>query len=505
MIFRVTGRFPHISSSQVDTAFLTIDNWNDYSYYTLYGIIYVDSHGNRHDLGSVRIAYYGQQTGIAERKFEVGEEFSELNSEFFSLGAGTDYYESLNKLDPETRETILVGLRDMAFSPEIFEEAEHEEIATISLMRGIDKGTVTGQYYRMAHGGAKLTKFQFWFESPKITAESPEMRLAFKVTPESNPPTNIHVLIGRNGVGKTHMINHMVASLYGTQFEDARGVYFQEDKEKFVNVVYVSFSAFDTSVPLFDTISEYTRIQFRYIGLKLADNSGLGFRIKNTQELADEFVGSFINCMETFKSESLRMALHALESDPNFKQANISQLFDFRKKRIISAGTELFNKLSSGHKIILLSITRLVETVQEKSLVFIDEPEAHLHPPLLSAFIRSLSELLVNVNGVAIIATHSPVILQEVPRTCVYKLRRFGANAFAERPDVESFGENVGVLTREVFGLEVTDSGFYQLLKKAVTKLDGYEDLLEHFGDNLGMEARSIARVLFNNKNKETR
>lgn len=48
--------------------------------------------------------------------------------------------------------------------------------------------------------------------------------------------------------------------------------------------------------------------------------------------------------------------------------------------------------------------------------MLIDEPEGHLHPPLLSAFVRALSELLVNRNGVAIIATHSPVVLQEVPR-----------------------------------------------------------------------------------------
>ena len=31
--------------------------------------------------------------------------------------------------------------------------------------------------------------------------------------PESQPPTNIHVLIGRNGVGKTHLLNHMTRAL----------------------------------------------------------------------------------------------------------------------------------------------------------------------------------------------------------------------------------------------------------------------------------------------------
>ena len=30
---------------------------------------------------------------------------------------------------------------------------------------------------------------------------------------------------------------------------------------------------------------------------------------------------------------------------------------------------------------------------------------------------------------------------------------------------METYGENVGVLTREVFGLEVTKSGFYDLFR----------------------------------------
>ncbi|PJN92440.1 hypothetical protein CNY89_29680, partial [Amaricoccus sp. HAR-UPW-R2A-40] len=74
-------------------------------------------------------------------------------------------------------------------------------------------------------------------------------------------------------------------------------------------------------------------------------------------------------------------------------------------------------KMSSGHAIIILTLTQLVAQVQEKSLVLMDEPESHLHPPLLSAFIRSLSRLLHRQNGVAIIATHSPVVLQEIPRS----------------------------------------------------------------------------------------
>lgn len=198
----------------------------------------------------------------------------------------------------------------------------------------------------------------------------------------------------------------------------------------------------------------------------------------------------------------MEKALEMLEADPNFKEAEIASIADIENEdEFESTSSNVFSKLSSGHKIVLLTITRLVETIEERSLVLIDEPEAHLHPPLLSAFIRVLSELLIDINGVAIIATHSPVILQEVPKSCVWKLRRTGIEAIAERPETESFGENVGALTREVFGLEVTNSGFYKLLKDVVKNEKNYNAVLNYFNGQLGMEARSIVMALIADEN----
>ena len=149
----------------------------------------------------------------------------------------------------------------------------------------------------------------------------------------------------------------------------------------------------------------------------------------------------------------------------------------------------------------LLTITRLVDLVDESTLVLLEEPEVHLHPPLLSAFIRALADLLIKRNGVAILATHSPVVLQEVPKSCVTVLRRIGDVVIAEEPSTETFGENVGVLTREVFDLEVTTAGFHQLLREAVEieRLD-YEGVVARFEGQLGAEARAIARALISER-----
>ena len=163
----------------------------------------------------------------------------------------------------------------------------------------------------------------------------------------------------------------------------------------------------------------------------------------------------------------------------------------------------VFREMSSGHKIVLLSLAGLVNRVTEKTLVLIDEPETHLHPPLLSAYIRAVSNLLIELNGVAVVATHSPVVLQEVPQSSVWKLSRQG-NAFRiDRPNIETFGENVGTLTREVFGLEVTHSGFFQMLSELAEKYDSYEKVLEVLGNQLGAEGRAMVRILFAEKSSQ--
>ena len=74
-----------------------------------------------------------------------------------------------------------------------------------------------------------------------------------------------------------------------------------------------------------------------------------------------------------------------LQADPIFSDADVATLArsGLSEDEVNTEARKLFRKLSSGHKIVLLTITRLVETVEEKTLVLLDEPEAHLHPPLL--------------------------------------------------------------------------------------------------------------------------
>jgi hypothetical protein len=74
-------------------------------------------------------------------------------------------------------------------------------------------------------------------------------------------------------------------------------------------------------------------------------------------------------------------------------------------------------------------------------------------------------------------------------------LDRVGFELSARRPALETFGENVGTLTNEVFGLEVTATGFHSMLTQAAYASSDYESALETFSGRVGAEGRAILRA----------
>ena len=500
MQFHVLDSLPN--NLTTNTAYLINDNWDDwFEFETLYKLFYDDINNQRHTIGYVKIGQFNMSK--EQRRATLPDTFQNLNENFFSLGQDESYYKTLKNLDDEIGISILQSLNDIAYDLELFEKALKEKVTKVSLLRDVPINTVKDQFKRLAHGGEELTSYHFTFTSPKAKNSDMLLKLTFNVEPKTNPPTNVHVIIGRNGVGKTHLINNILNSLLSSEKTTRYGIFDATKSTLFANIVSVSFSAFDESEPQKEQKDKTKGMQYSYIGLKRMKKKDEKDSIpKSPLMLTNEFIKSLKNCKFGTKKERWLNAIHLLESDPMFLEANISNLIDYPEEEFEQQVRNLFKKLSSGHKIVLLTITRLVETVQEKTLVLLDEPESHLHPPLLSAFIRSLSELLILRNGVAIIATHSPVILQEVPKSCVWILNRSGISAKAERPERETFGENVGTLTHEVFGLEVTKSGFYNLIDKAVRENDSYDEVKEDFNNQLGSEAKAISRTLINLKNE---
>jgi ABC-type multidrug transport system ATPase subunit len=492
--FSVLPKGSWIPSGAKHEGFLIKDNWDDwFKYETTFKLVIVDEAGERTDIGYVKIGQFGMVEG--QRSPNLPDKFEILDEAFFSLGAEDSYYEKLGKLNPTLRSTIFIALKDVVTDRELWEKAKHEPVTQGSLLRGASVSSVEGQFRRLAQGGVRLTPFDFRYALPPYDGKSPPPPpLTFNVVPESTPPTNVHVLIGRNGVGKTHTLNLMTKAILGMPDSGTFSGAVGEVLLPFANLISVSFSAFDSFDPISQENVLIERIKYAYVGLKRsqAEPQNMNWP-KSPEELTKEFKDCFIECQKGDRATRWRRAVETLESDPLMKEAEMTS---FTKADIDKVGTT-FAGLSAGHKIVLLTLCHLVEKVEEKTMVLLDEPESHLHPPLLSAFIRALSDLLIDRNGVAIIATHSPVVLQEVPRRCIWKFRRNGSVVNVDRPAIETCGENVGTLTREVFVLRVEEPGFHKLLDEAAKQEETFESAVRHFNNELGSEAIAMLRAMF--------
>lgn len=187
------------------------------------------------------------------------------------------------------------------------------------------------------------------------------------------------------------------------------------------------------------------------------------------------------------------------EADSKFESEQKKHL------HIVNGIQQSISSLSSGHAIVLMTISKLISKVEEKTLVLVDEPESHLHPPLLCAFLRALSDLLQSQNGVAILATHSPVVLQEVPKECVFIMERRRDFSVYRKPEIETFGQNVGLLTSQVFGLDVRETSYHRMLEDLVNKGYSFEGVIQKLGDNIGLDGRILVNSLIAANGKKIR
>jgi len=188
-------------------------------------------------------------------------------------------------LDHDLARELLSALRDVVADPELYSRALDEDVMGVSLLRSVRTRSIEGQFRRVLAGGAVLTEYSFRYEGPVPLEEGADrITLEFEVTPDSTPPTNIHVLIGRNGVGKTYLLNGMTRALVRPdESPDDNGVFtstgniFAEPRENpFANILSISFSAFDD----FELVPERRNVSrgARY------SNVGLRKRVKNRND-----------------------------------------------------------------------------------------------------------------------------------------------------------------------------------------------------------------------------
>ena len=111
----------------------------------------------------------------------------------------------------------------------------------------------------------------------------------------------------------------------------------------------------------------------------------------------------------------------------------------------------------------------------------------------MAALLSSVQVALEINDSFAVISTHSPVVVQELPSRNVLLLRRAGNAARVEEPELETFGEHIGLLTSRVFNLDNSASDFRGVLMAlaASRSLEEVEDL---FPSGLSSQGRVIVQ-----------
>lgn len=516
------------------------DNWDDFGFKTSYDAYYIEVGKSRVFLGSVKLG----NTELGNEFYDISEfikhdskinhrDISFNNSNYFSLGQSVVYYKKIMQYLGDYATDYFLMVNDIAYNQELLEKLNSGNIPCFytSLLRNIYLYTIT-QFSRIINGESELTTYQFIIKNA-------ESKMSLTVEPEKLPPSNIHVLIGSNGMGKTWLLYNILSSLireqmkfekYEINYDDfiipsekyIKNEGFEIIDEKgngFAGIIGVSFSVFDdalyvnTSVNLNgnqtvdsenDELKLYRKLNriYKYIGVLDKDNERGIKKIKSVDDFAKEFRSSLKSIK--IDSEKRKLLLNVgkeLNGDGVFYK---NDFFMMLKKYLCGDIHELydiieeFKKLSSGHMIIILTLTLLTDYIQEKTVLLIDEPETHLHPPLLSAYIRALSFLLKKRNAVAIIATHSPIVLQEVPKSCVKRIQRNENGIKFVDIKRETFAENIETLTQEVFGLETVKTGFYKLIQDELE--NSFDGTIEKFGGSVGFLGRVLIQSLIKSK-----
>jgi|SRR5471030_158170 len=527
----------------IDAKFaLQIDDWDDYSFRTTYHLHY--KHGKSSTdvtfIGTVKILKLGQT--IKDYSL-VTEPFETLEPEYVSVGTSLDYYQRLNQIPENDRVEIMDALQDAVAHPELIDKFRHEPGWTKSVFRDdtewakfLDAASVIydGNFSALPDVAEQFTfypadsedEIQFNFSSPRPEFYEGPFRKVGTKRHKTLLPDRIVVLVGRNGSGKSTLLSRLAHVAFASpqarnSEEISRLGKLMPNSIGFMRVITISYSAFDSFiVPGIDSrnISQTTddiesgRGRFVFCGLrdivaevkadlklsekskakKLTSERRSSTRLKSLDTLAAEFGRLIEDIRSADLMDLFEAALEPLLNEPSF--SNLNNQLETLLKADSKDAAFVFLEWSTGHKIALHVIASLVRNTKSQSLVLFDEPETHLHPPLMAALMQSVRIVLTDLNAFCVIATHSPVLLQETLAEHVRYVRRIGDTLHIENPKLETFGENVGVLTYSSFGLTASSTDYHEALDLLIKGCDSMDKVNEFFP--LGLSGQATAYVL---------
>jgi ABC-type lipoprotein export system ATPase subunit len=486
VVLNSDGRADRASSHQSPTEFpsfvLVLNNgWNDYGMNTEFNLFYYLDANNYEYIGEVKII--NLETNIIE---VIDEKFTILNENYCSLGQEFNYYNNLKSKLGKNFESILWALKDAAFYPEIQDKFEQESAFINSLIRydGPEQLLREAKYKIYDYDLSNLYSFKYTF-SPKFSDTS--LDIDFNFNNNGNFPDRIYAIIGKNGTGKTQLMTSLPIDIYKKADEN-----FTPKTPMFSRVIAVSYSAFDT----FEIPKKTATFNYLYCGLK--DENG--------ERMTDRaLLLRFHNTWKKIKKQERMSQWVKILS--NFLDKEIIDEFIILKKHEFEVSLDGFTKtrkmLSSGQSILLYIITEIVANIRYDAIILYDEPETHLHPNAITQLMNTIYELVNEFQSYCIIATHSPLIIRELLSKNVFVMERESNYPSLRKIGIETFGENLTVLTEEVFGNRSIPKQYKLILERLVNNGMSYDEIINELESDdvpLSLNARMYLKTIVDEK-----
>lgn len=407
---------------------------------------------------------------------------SEFPDFFTMLFEMDDYRKIISRHGVEDGNGILASLNDLVYTrknnPKVewYAAAIKSEAFAMSFMRNSHTmfafynatSVLSGVEYENLAAAESQISLNF-----KLSGFQNEHNFKFEFGFEGIVPKQIAVVIGKNGVGKSRALSKIVEFAL-SENEPLRGK--GKQRPMLGKIVAIStpgetYSTFpepqNNGVIRYERLLPQRSLKHDEGGYSLAEILIQLAKIHEHQiagntrwELFEEVVSEFceISSLVIGSSTNSREDYVPLQSlVRGSEQRTLEAVRRTDKNGIVLRKNDEFEifPLSSGQMSFIRLAAQICLTVENATLILIDEPETHLHPNLITEFVGMLNKILELTGSIAIVATHSAYLVREVPRSQVHVIQERNGFVDVVTPRLRTFGADVGAISEFVFGDDI--------------------------------------------------
>ena len=313
-----------------------------------------------------------------------------------------------------------------------------------------------------------------------------------------NSTKDFFVLVGKNGSGKSRMLHDLAESIHDSGYStivvsntlfDKFEVHPQSDNYNYIGsklgrnfpaqaIKKTISTKNENRISRIFSILKYIGYDTR-VGIRISFKKKFKDAMTYTQTRMGDYIPVYVDDSDEHLSDELKMAIdksiHQIyngysdlvwlnDGDNIFYEGSFdSYLILLRNERLLKrakiiSGIEVFlskdnysfplSLASSGELSFIALLVHIAFCVNNRSFIFIDEPENSLHPKWQSEYFDLLKGVIGYNECTTVVATHSPLIissLSENKQTAIYKRESGGFNR------VNSYDDNAEELYIDYF------------------------------------------------------